>query len=90
MASEWARQEGEKLIDALERIEHSAFYSSSGDFVIQALDAARSQGRLEGMEEAFALATEHCDHGEFAHFGRYECVDALRVQIRARIEELRK
>lgn len=32
---------------------------------------------------------EHCEHGEFVHYGRFECIDVLRIEIRARIEEIK-
>lgn len=94
MASEWAMKSAQGIVRPLKARIYQKMsakdYDDTWNRIADALDAAREQGRIEGLEEAFALATEHCDHGEFAHLGRYECIDTLRIQIRARIEELQK
>lgn len=84
MPSEWAMK---KAADLLYQCGGEIYHSRTGLSVLgDALDAAR----IEGLEEAFALATEHCEHGEFTHMGRYECIDALRVDIRVRIREIKR
>ena len=88
MASEWAKQEGAKLIDALEAVEHSAFYSTSKDYAIQALDAARAQGRREGLEEAARIAEKHADHADAGGDMRLDvCASTIAADIRARITQ---
>lgn len=88
MASEWAMTAATQLLD----IEGGEIYQSESGILLlaEAFNAAREQGRIEGLEEAFTLATEHFDHGDLAHADHYECVYALREQVRARIEELQK
>lgn len=90
MASEWAKAKAIESPGFKEAAHRSAtsdadYDSFMNDFA-EALDAAR----VQGLEEAFALATEHCEHGEFTHMGRYECIDALRVDIRVRIREMKR
>lgn len=52
------------------------------------LDAARAQGRREGLEEAAKVADAHEDHVGFEHDSQRDaCVRFIAAEIRALVEE---
>lgn len=73
MPSEWAMEKTNKIV------EHWDISDSMEPLIAEALDAARAQGRRDGLEEAAKIADSHDT--------RYGCVDAIAAKIRSRMQE---
>lgn len=87
MPSEWAMAKAERTAESWWANEEEAQKIPWIQFCAEALDAARSQGRREGPEEAAQVADGHAEHGEFWHAGRYDCAEYIALDIRARINQ---
>lgn len=88
MPSEWAKQKATKIVDGV-AFDEGCIEECIGDIATN-LDAARAQGRREGLEEAAKIAANGSEHV----CGSLWCNDEVAhtrgdvaAEIRARIEQ---
>lgn len=66
----------EQVLEIVHRKGYSTWLSQSiADLILEQ--------RQEATREALRIVEAHIEHGEFAHAGRYECVDEIARQILA-------
>lgn len=78
MPSDWAKQKATKIVDGV-AFDEGCIEECIGDIATN-LDAARAQGRREGLEEAALLVYD-------GGVARIELDADLAAEIRARIEQ---